>query len=167
MGALFETIREIETNQQTLRRRPYGVIEAAHGQLVRIQLRPWPKIASLVEVHWIQRMKTRRHQNDVCRLFYNQPLGHRNYLALAYVESSLGTSLRTFYATLDTLNQIAYLKRSDAILAEVTSSRITDRFMLRRGWERYMDHKPGRHWIKRFYGTYSESAMRISKEATP
>jgi len=163
---LVESIREIDTNQETLRRRPYGVIEATNGKFVKIQLRPWPKIASLMEAHWIQRMKSRRHQNDVCRLFYNQPMGHRNYLTLAYVESSLNTSLKTFYVALDTLNQIAYLKRSDAILAEVTNSRITDRFMTRRGWERYMEHKPGRHWIKRFYGTYPESATSISNDTS-
>jgi hypothetical protein len=145
MKPFIETIRDVESNQETLRRRPYGIIEAAQGKLVKIQLKPWPKIASLMEAHWIQRMKTRRYQYDVCRLFYNQPMGHRNYLTLAYVESSFKTSLKTFYVTLDTLNQIAYLKRSDAILAEVTNSRLTDRFMIRRGWERYMEHKSQRN----------------------
>lgn len=162
MKPLIETIRNIETHQSILRRRPYGMIEAANGKLVKIQLKPWPKLASLMEAHWIQRMKTRRHQNDVCRLFYNQPMGHRNYLALAYVESSFKTSLKTLYATLDSLNQIAFLKRSDAILCELTNSRLTDRFMVRRGWERHMEHKSSRHWIKRFYGNYPESAKRIS-----
>lgn len=163
MNPVMETIRDLASSQQTIKRRPYGVIEASHGKLDRIQLRPWPKFASLLEVHWIQRMKNRRHQFDVCRLYYNQPMGHRNYLALAYVESSLNTSLKTFYSTLDTLNLVAYIKRSDAILAEVTTSRLTDRFMIRRGWERYMEHKRGRHWIKRFYGEYPESLIKAAE----
>lgn len=166
MTPLIETVRDVASHQDRLRRRPYGMIEAAAGELVRIQLKPWPKIASLVEAHWIQRMKTRRHRYDVCRLFYNQPMGHRNYLTLAYVESSFKTSLKTFYKTLDTLNQIAFIKRSDAILAEVTNSRLTDRFMIRRGWERYMEHKSGRNWIKRFYGKYPDSVMKITELAS-
>ena len=164
MKALIESVREIEANQETLRRRPYGVIEAAKGQLVRIQLRPWPKYASLIEVHWLKAMKGKRHEQDVCRLFYNQPLGHRNYLTLSYVESSLGTQLKTFYRALDVLTQIAFIKRSDAILAEVTNKKISDRFMIRRGWERHMEQKRQRHWIKRFYGTYPESAKSFMSE---
>lgn len=155
---IIESIRDIKTNQETLCRRPYGVIEAVKGRFVRVQLRPWPKYASLVEVHWLQAMKSKRHEQDVCRLFYNQPLGHRNYLTLSYVESSLNTQLKTVYSALDALSQIAYIKRSDAILAEVTNSRISDRILIRRNWERHREDSRQRHWIKRFYGAYPESA---------
>ena len=162
MKPLIKTIRDIEANQETLRKRPYGVIEAVKGQFVRIQLRPWPKYASLVEAHWWRAMKSKRHERDVCRLFYNQPMGHRNYLTLSYVESSLNTQLKTFYKALDVLTQIAFIKRSDAILAEVTNQKITDRFMTRRGWERHREQSSQRHWIKRFYGSYPESAKKFS-----
>ncbi len=155
----IETIREIESNQEAIRRRPYGIIEASNGKLVRIQLRPWPMLANMLEAHWIQSFKSNRHQKDVCRLYYNQPLGHRNFLALAYVESSLHTSLRTCLVTLNVLDRIAFIKRSDAILAEVSNSKISDRSLARQGWERHMEHKPKRHWIKRFYGSYPDSAM--------
>lgn len=165
MRPIIETVRAIEPNQQVLRQRPYGMIEAINGKVVRIRLKPWPKIASLMEAHWIQAMKSQRQQPDVCRLYYNQPIGHRNYLVLSYVESSLNTRLKTFYATLDALNQIAFIKRSDALLAEVTTKRLTDRFLERRGWERYLEHKPQRHWVKRFYGTYPEIAKAFLKDA--
>ena len=158
---IIKTIRDVVAEQETLRRRSYGVIEAVNGKLVRIQLRPWPKIASLLEAHWIQSMKSKRHQSDVCRLFYNQPMSHRNFLALSYIESSLNTSLPTLFATLDVLDQIAYIKRSDALIAEVSNKRITDRALRRWGWERYVEHKPKRHWIKRFYGTYPELATKL------
>jgi hypothetical protein len=163
MKAIIESIREIEANQETLRKRPYGVIEVAKGQFVRVQLRPWPKYASLLEVHWLQAMKSKRHGQDVCRLFYNQPMGHRNFLTLAYVESSLNTQLKTIYRALDVLTQIAFIKQSDAILAEVTNKRISDRLLIRRGWERHMEQKRQRHWIKRFYGTYPESAKAFMR----
>jgi hypothetical protein len=161
---LIETIGDVKANQETLRRRPYGMIEAINGRFVRIQLKPWPKVASLMEAHWIQAMKTQRQRRDVCRLYYNQPLGHRNYLTLSYVESSLNTSLRTCYATLDVLNQVAFIKQSDALLAEVANSRISDRFMIRRGWERHREPSRQRHWIKRFYGDYPEVAKSFLDE---
>ena len=162
---IIQTIREIEPNQESLRKRPYGVIEAVNGQFVRVQLRPWPKYASLLEAHWLKSMKSKRFEKDVCRLYYNQPMGHRNYLTLSYVESSLSTNLKTFYATLNVLNQIAFIKRSDALLAEVTNQKISDRFMVRRGWERHREEKRQRHWIKRFYGTYPDIAKSFLKQA--
>ncbi len=167
MKSLIESIRKIEANQETLRQRPYGMIEVVQGQFVRVQLRPWPKYASRLEAHWLQAMRSKRHRQDVCRLFYNQPMGHRNFLTLSYVESSLNTQLKTFYRALDVLTQIAFIKRSDAILAEVTNQRISDRFLIRRGWERHMEQKRQRHWIKRFYGTYPESAKKFSADIAP
>ena len=158
MRPLIETIRDLNANQDVLRKRPYGVIEAVKGKFVRVQLRPWPKYASLLEAHWLRGMRSKRHEQDVCRVFYNQPLGHRNYLTLSYIESSLNTQMRTVYAALDVLNQIAFIKRSDAMLAEVTNKRITDRLLVRRGWERHTEQKRQRHWIKRFYGSYPDSA---------
>ncbi len=154
---IIETVRVVKSEQETLKRRSYGMIEALHGKLHRIQLRPWPKIASLVEAHWIRAMKSKRHQPDVCRLYYNQPIGHRNFLALTYIESSLNTSVQTVSAALNVLDQIAYIKQSDALIAEVTNRRITDRLLSRLGWQRYMEQKRQRHWIRRFYGAYPES----------
>lgn len=167
MRTLIESIRSIESNQETLRKRPYGVIEAVKGQFVRVQLRPWPKYASLLEARWLQAMKSKRHEHDACRLFYNQPMGHRNFLTLSYVETSLNTQLKTLYRALDVLTQIAFIKHSDAILAEVTNQRISDRFLIRRGWERHMEHKRQRHWIKRFYGSYPDCAKTSIANVRP
>lgn len=165
MRPIVETISNIETNQDSLCRRPYGVIEAVNGRFMHVKLRPWPKYASLVEVHWLRAMKSTRHQQNACRIFYNQPMGHRNFLTLSYVETSLNTQLKTVYAALDVLNQIAFIKCSDAVLAEVTNKRISDRLLIRRGWEPHMEHKRQRHWIKRFYGTYPETAKAFITDA--
>jgi len=162
---LIETVRDIAANQERIRKRPYGVIEARDGKFVRILLKPWPKYGNLLEAHWLKSMKSKRHQKDVCRLYYNQPMGHRNFLTLSYVESSLNTSLKTAYATANVLNQVAFIKRSDALLAEVSNEKISDRFLIRRGWERHMEHKRHRHWIKRFYGTYPAIATSFLDQA--
>ena len=161
MKPFFETIRDVKANQESIRSRPYGMIEAVEGKLSRIQLKPWPKYASLIEAHWIRAMKSKRHRKDVCRIFYNQPMGHRNFLALAYAESSLDTTRNTIFAALGVLDQIAYIKQSAAIIAEVSNKRITDRALRRAGWERYMEHKRKRHWIKRFYGEYPEATTKL------
>jgi hypothetical protein len=163
---LIETIRDIESNQEKLRRRPYGMIEAIDGQFVRIQLRPWPKFGNLLETHWLQSMKSKRQQRNVCRLYYNQPIGHRDFLTLSYIQSSLNTTLKTLYATLNVLNQIAYIKRSNAILAEVANDKISDRSLVRRGWERHREDSRQRHWIKRFYGTYPAVATAFMNQTS-
>lgn len=160
MSQLFETIRDVPACKDVLRRRRYGVIESRNGRLVHVQLKPWPKLGSLLEAHWIRSMKSKRHAPDVCRLFYSQPMGHRNFLALSYFESSLKTTWETVGVALKTLDQIACLKQSDAILAEVTNRHISDRALNRMGWERHLEHKRKRHWIKRFYGEYPVAAIK-------
>jgi len=157
----IESVYDVKAQQETLRRRRYGVIQAANGKLVRIQLRPWPKFASLLEAHWIQAMKSPRHQSDKCRLFYNEPSSNPGFLTLVYIESSLNTSAKTVFKTLSVLDQIAYIKHSNAIIAEVSNKRISDRALEHWGWERYMKQDSHRHWIKRFYGEYPERVTKL------
>ena len=163
---LIESVTCIRNQQPILLRRSYGVITAKQGELKKIQLRPWPKLGSLFEAKVLQPLK-RTGSQDVCKLYYNQPLSHRNFLALAYVESSSETSLRTFYAALNSLNYIAYVKRSDAIIAEVTNPKISDRFLERRGWARFLEESSQRHWIKRFYGDYPDFVLRYFDQSVP
>jgi hypothetical protein len=152
----------LAAGEDLLRTRPYGMIEFAHGRLVRVQLKPWPKIASLIEINWIRGWKNQRRQHDVCRLFYNQPIQHRNYLALTYIESSSQTRAATVLNALKVLDHISMLKRTDAILAEVSNEQISDRLMKRLGWIRHRLNQPKRHWIKRFYGVYPPEAKSLA-----
>ncbi len=157
----IESVYDVKAQQAVLRRRRYGVIEAANGKLVRIQLRPWPKFGSILEAHWIEATRSRRQRKDCCRLFYNEPIGNPGFLTLAFAESSINTSITTIFVTLSVLDQIAYLKNSNAIVAEVSNKRISDRALKHWGWERHLEHKPKRHWIKRFYGTYPERVTKL------
>ncbi len=161
MRPWIESVRDLELDQDILRYRPYGMIEARRGQLVRVQLKPWPKIGSVMEARWLSGWKHKRRKLDHCRLYYNQPVGHRRFLALTYFESTLKTSFKTIRTALDVLDGIAYLKKSNAILAEVSNPRISDRAMQRFGWERHLDHGRHRHYIKRFWGEYPERAVKF------
>ncbi|HKD38375.1 MAG TPA: hypothetical protein VKB78_16290 [Pirellulales bacterium] len=153
---LFETITDLAAGADVIRRRRYGIIEASNGGFVAIHFRPWPKWASIPEMLWGQR-RHGRSAVDRCRLYFNQPVRFPNFLAVPYIVSGRGTSLATFYAAIDVLDNIARTKRTDALLADVLNLRISDRFLARRGW---LPHKPSRwhrHFIKRFYGEYPPS----------
>ena len=151
---LIQSVRDMDAEQHVLMTRAYGMIETSRGQLVRVQVRPWPKFGSIVEAKWLRHWRSTRLPQDICRLFYNQPLQHRNFLALTYIETSLNTSWKSVATALRVLDRIAYLKHSDAILAEVYNKRFSDRLLRRLGWERHREDCQQRHWIKRFYGSY-------------
>jgi hypothetical protein len=154
MMPLIQSVRDIDAEQHVLMTRAYGMIEVSRGKFDRVQLKPWPKLGSIVEARWVSYWKNTRRPHDGCRLFYNQPLQHRSFLALTYLESSLNTSLETVFTALRVLDRIAYIKRSDAILAEISNERISDKLLRRLGWERHREQSRQRNWIKRFYGTY-------------
>lgn len=162
---LFETITDIAANVDKIKSRSYGMIEIEDEQLVAIQLRPWPKLISAVEAAWIGGWKHRRDKKNRCVLYYNQPMAHQNFLTLAYVQSTLGTSYASFRQSLMVLDHVAMIKGSDAILCEVTNLRISDRFLRRMGWERHMENSKKRHWIKRFYGDYQNVAQPCQQAA--
>jgi hypothetical protein len=154
----FQTVADLRRGADVLRRRPYGVIEMVDEHLAGIHLRPWPKLISVAEVWWLGGRFHRQARGNRCLLYYNQPLGFRNFLTLKYVVSSGGTTLRTFRGALLVLDEIARLKRSDAALCEASNLRISDRLLRRWGWQRHVPDSDRRHFIKRFYGDYPPPA---------
>ena len=146
--------RDLQQDAALLRTRHYGMIEVVDGQLHRIVLRPWPKLVSLPEVWWLGANYHAHQTGDRCRLYYNQPRGCPTFLALKYMVSSHGASFASFRLAVRTLDAIAALKRSDAIVCEATNLRISERLLARWGWERHCLQSSRRHYIKRFYGVY-------------
>jgi len=151
---LFETIYDLEAGAAVLRRRRYGVIEVADGRLRRIRLRPFPKLISRAGVKLDNWLFHSRRRGDRCWLYYNQPLGCPNFLAVTHVVSTAGTCYRSFHLATAVLDEIARLKRSDAMVCHVTNDRISDRLLRRWGWEPHAPRVRGRNYIKRFYGQY-------------
>ena len=163
----FDSIRDVEAGRETIRRRRYGMILVRHGELESIQFRPWPKLISAAEVRWWGGWQHERGQPDECRLYYNQPLQHSNFLTLAYIHTNWATPYKTFVAALRVLDRVAEIKRSDALLCEVSNPRISDRLLSRQGWERHLEQSSRRHWIKRFYGEYEDVGLRQKFAARP
>lgn len=156
MRPWFEAVYDLQSDQalETLRLRRFGVIEVASGELKCVRFRPWPKEISLPEAWIAGNWSHRRAHGNRCWLYYNQPWGHTNFLALKYIVSSHGCTLNTFCLSLKVLDEIARLKRTDAIVCHVTNDRITDCYLQRLGWERHLENSSRRHFIKRFYGRY-------------
>lgn len=139
----------------------YGVIETAAGQLQAIHLRPFPKLLAWPDFWPVHSRYHVGGDADRCLLYYNQPRSCPNYLALRYVVTTMGTCYSTVRAAIATLDAIAAEKRIDAILCDVAHSRISDRSLLRHGWEKHKPQRWHRNFIKRFYGTYPVIALPV------
>lgn len=167
MRPWFETVTDLRAGAEVLRRRRYGVIEVADERLVRVRLRPFAKWISLPEQRLLGTWHHRRRNANRCLLYYNQPWGHANYLALPYVLTGRGSTLGTLLTALATLDEIARIKRSDAIVCDVANPRISDRLLRRWGWEPHLQNdRWHRHWIKRFYGQYP-ARREVRMESAP
>lgn len=165
MSLLFETVADLDQGQDLLGRRRYGVIEVVEGRLERITLRPFPKVVSVPGILLFGNWHHRHHASDRCLLYYNQPWRFPNYLAVPYVVSGRKTTLATICRVLKTLDRIAELKRSDALLCDVANWRLSSEVLARWGWESHCPSRWHRHYIKRFYGDYTPARFRLSPAA--
>lgn len=144
----FLTVSQL--SDRTVLARRYGVIEARHGLMQAVHFRPFPKFASHAEA-WLDRTtRNWRRAEDVCWLYFNEPRSCPGFLTLAYVFSSSKTSLATALAALAALDEIARIKRCDAIVCDASNLRLSERMMKRYGFVRHAQSLAGRNFIKRF-----------------
>lgn len=157
VGFGLAPVTSIQEQADVLRARRAGKIVTCGGRLVGVFGRWWPYLGNhfqtLLDRQW------RPLIGDRCELYFHAPLSSPGFLTLSYVHSGDGTSLSTFYAATLVLDEIARLKRSVAIVSNVTNDRISDRLLQRWGWEAHCLEWSGRHFIKRFYGEYPEIAL--------
>jgi len=157
--SLWQSVQQMDTGQDQIRRRRYGVIETSAGNLTAIHFRPWPKLLAWPEIWPVGSEYHPRGQADRCLLYYNQPLRSSNFLALKYMVTTASTPFATFRAALTTLYAIAQLKQTDAIVCDVSNSRISDRVLARFGWHPHCQQRWHRNFIKRFYGQYPGTSV--------
>ncbi|MGQ9575426.1 MAG: hypothetical protein ACUVUC_08910 [Thermoguttaceae bacterium] len=158
MGPLFETITDLAKGRQSLQRRRYGIIEARDGSFYRVRLRPFPKITTGLEIALLGTWYHRYRPGDRCLLYYNQPRRFPNFLALKYFVSARDTRVSTVRRVLETLDEIARLKRIDALLCDAANWRLSTAIMVRLGWEPHCPSRWHRFFIRRFYGNYPSPA---------
>ena len=167
MRLFSRTLPHPFAESEALRRGRYGVIEVANGRLVAIHLRPWPKIVSALEAEWRGRRWHARKPGDRCLVYYNQPRRFSNFLALQYVVSQRDCTLATLRCALQVLDEVACVKRTDAILCDARNPRISGRLLARCGWEPHHPQRWHRHYIKRFYGLYPAPRTEMTGVSVP
>jgi len=154
-------------DRDALRRGRYGVIEIRAGRLEAIHLRRWPKVVTVVDADWLGRRRHESRPGDRCLLYYNQPRRFANFLALKFVVSQRDCTFATFHRSLEVLDEVARVKRSDAILCDVWNDRISGRLLERWGWEPHKPQRWHRNYIKRFYGVYPQSNPELGRAIEP
>ena len=165
--AWFETVRDVSFQRDVIRSRRYGVIEACRGELVAIHFRPWPKLVSLPEVYLANQLHQRR-RGDKCLVYFNQPIRHSRFLAVTFAVSSGDCRLRTLHAARGALEAIAEIKQVDALLCDAWNVRISERLLVRWGWEPHCQSRWHRNFIRRFYGVYpTASAVAFAEQLAP
>ncbi len=143
---------DLASSSAELERWRCGRIVTSQGRLKYVQRRWLGYRASIWRVALDRRW--RRKTAVECELYYHHNMFSSDYLVLGYVSSHAASSLSSFYCATLVLDEIARIKRSHAIVTEVSNPRLSDRLLNRWGWERHCLTWPGRHFIKRFYGTY-------------
>ena len=157
---LYVTVTDIEAQAEIVRRRPYGVIEAVDGEFRRVIFRPWPKWISIPEVLFLAPWLRRRRGRDRCLLYFDQTWRQPNYLAVKYLLTYRGTSYASVVAARRAVDEVARIKRSDALVCQVSNNRLNGRIMKRWGWEPLNDSPRCTLFVRRFYGEYPEQSGR-------
>jgi len=159
---IWQTFYDWPAAREAICSRRYGVIETSGGRFVAIHFRPWPKLLAWPEIWPVGPSYHARGKTDRCLLYFNQPLMHSSYLALKYLVSTSGTSSATVLAAMTMLDEVAKMKRCDAILCDVTNVRFSDRLISRMGWQSHKPQRWHRNYIKRFYGVYPDLQLPLA-----
>lgn len=141
----FDSIAEHAESVAAIR---CGRIVVAAGRLIRVEQHRFPSPASIAQI-WFQR-RFFRSTGDACWLDYHVPRNLPGYMTVDFIRSGRGARFSTTAAAMHALHEIARLRNSQAIVANVTNSDLTDRLISRFGWQRHLPHWPGRHFIRRF-----------------
>ena len=153
----WQPVRDFHSGTRQLQRWRCGRIVMRSGRLIEVQHRLFPGSVSVAQVWWQGKFK--RQSEDVCLLDYHQPLASPGFLTLDYIRAGKGTSYKTFVGACHVLDEIARIRQANAIVAHVSNGSISDRLLIRLGWQRHLTDWPGRHWIRRFYGVYPHTTL--------
>ncbi|QDT11054.1 hypothetical protein [Planctomycetes bacterium K23_9] len=154
----FASVDDPISGAEQIRRWRCGRIVMQDGALVEVKHRLICGSVSMAQVWW--QAKYGRMNDNICWLDYHQPIGMPQFLTLDYIRAGERAGYKTFLGAIHVLNEIARIRSATAIVAHISNSTITDRFLQRQGWERHLKQWSGRHWIRRFYDGYPESVLQ-------
>lgn len=160
----LDAIDDPRREAEKIRRWRCGRIVMQAGRLVEVQRRLSSGSVSMAQVWW--QAKYGRNDDEICWIDYHQPIGMSAFLTLDYVRSGTRAGYRSFRGATVVLDEIARLRGTLAIVAHVSNGNISDRLLVRLGWQRHLDSWNGRHWIRRFYDGYPP-ATQIQRYLPP
>jgi len=142
-------VTDLTAQSAVLRSWKRGRIVVRDGRLIRIERRSvsWP--TTILRVWWHTRF--RPGNPDECVLDY-RTTRTGGFAVLEFIWSGPATRFATLRHACQTLDEIARIRQCVAIFAHVSTTAISDRFLMRWGWSRHAESMNGRHWVKRFYG---------------
>lgn len=141
-------IVDLELESSRVARLRCGRIEVTDGRLVAVHPRRMVAAASVAGVWWDIFAGRGDHQR--CEIDFHVPRGMPAFVTLDYIRAGRRAGYANFRRAVRTLEQIAIIKGSHAIVAHVTNPMITDRLLTRLGWQEHCLNWRGRHWIRRF-----------------
>lgn len=159
---LYTTVLDLDRQADLVRHAHHGVIEASGGRFRRLILRPWPKLVSLADVLLFGPRLHRRRRRDRCLLYYDQPWGSPDYLAVKYLLAYGGTSYASVVAARRAIDEVARIKEADALVCHVGNRRLSARIMSRWGWSPLNDSPRCSLFVRRFYGHYPPAVSTAS-----
>ncbi|MEQ1825161.1 MAG: hypothetical protein ABL921_04420 [Pirellula sp.] len=143
------------SSDRKLLRWRYGEVETHAGHLVAISGRWWPWLASQWDTWRDAYLKDL--PTDVCRFYYAFPIRSPDFMAVLYTHSGPMTQYKTFCKGVTVLDEIAMMRKVQAVVCQATNERLNERLMRRLGYVRHAFSLGENHYIKRLKGSKSLS----------
>jgi hypothetical protein len=143
----LEKVASIEGNEIAINSWRYGELELSDGKLVCIRPRWWPRLGSRWES--MQDSYIRRLPTDQLLAYYAFPRRAPGFMSVLYAFSGPNTQYRTIYRAVVTMDAIAKLRGSQAIVCQTITDRASERLMKRWGYVRHAASLGHNHFIKR------------------
>jgi hypothetical protein len=140
-------VTRLESCESQIARWRYGEVETCEGQVTGLYARWWPRIGSELDVAMDNYLSQLRENS--ARFYYAFPLRSPGYMTILYAHSGPRTSYATLYRGIETMDAIAKLRRTNAIVCQATNAKLEERTMNRWGYVRHALALGDNHYIKR------------------
>ena len=141
-------IVSLQNEQERIRTCRYGEVVLRGAHLEAIYPRWWPRIASQWDV--VRDDYVRTLAPDECRFFYSFPRSSPGFMTLNYALTGPSTRYQTIRRAVGIADDIAAIKKANAIVCQAFNKRVTESIMNRWGYVRHAAGLGDNHYIKRF-----------------
>lgn len=141
------SVASIDHHASEISRWRYGTVLLRNGKLIAIQARWWPRWGTVFGAMMDRVVRTL--PEDECRFYFAFPRSAPGFMSLLYVHAGEKTTYQTFHQGIASIEAIARLRRSHAIVCQVTNDRLSERMMNRWGYVKHAPHLGPDHYICR------------------